>query len=96
MRRSHSGNSDSLRGIVCLTIGNVLVMAFSAGVIVFVAWMDKSFVSDEEVAAGEGLGTDVAYEWFLFCMCTDMSLKVLLQATLILWWRRRIAEDMWY
>ena len=76
------GGPNSLGGIVGLTVGDVLVVAFPARVVLFVAWMDEPFMSDEEVAAREGFGTDVANEWFLFGMCANVSLQMLLQAVL--------------
>ncbi len=76
--RSRTANSGSLGGIVCLAISDVLVVAFSAGMIFFVARVDEPFVSDEEVAAGKGLGTDIANEGLLFGVCTNVSLEMLL------------------
>ena len=90
--RSRTANSGSLGGIVCLTVSNVLVVAFSAGMVLFVAGVDEPFVSDEEVAPGKGLGTDVANERLLFGVGTNVSLEMLLQAMLAFCWRRRTAE----
>jgi hypothetical protein len=76
--RSRNG-SDSLRCIVSLGVCDVLGVTLPASMILFVARMDESFVSDEEVAAREGLGADIADERLLFCVCADVSLEMLLQ-----------------
>ena len=75
-----------------LTVGDVLVVSLPTAVVVFIAWVDESLVSDKEVAAGKSLGTDVANEGFLFGMGTDMSLEVLLQVVLAMLQRNAIAE----
>ena len=73
-------HSDSLGGIVCLRVCDVLVMTFSRCMIILVTGVYESFVSDEEVAAGKGLGTDVADEGLLLGVSADVSLEMLLQA----------------
>ena len=57
-------------------------MTFSRGVVLFIAGVDEALVADEQVAAGKGLGTDVADERLLLGMRADVSLEVLLQAVL--------------
>lgn len=42
--------------------------------LVFITWVDEALMADEEVAAGEGLGTYLAYKGFLFGMSADVSL----------------------
>jgi hypothetical protein len=68
-----------LRRIVCLRVCDVPVMALSARMFVFLAWMDESLMAYEQVASGESLATEVTDERLLFCVCTNMALEVLLR-----------------
>lgn len=54
-------------------------MSLSACVLVLVARVDEALMADEEIAASEGLCTDVANEWLFFGMGSNMSLKVFLR-----------------
>ena len=51
--------------------------------VLFIARVDESLVSDEEVAAGKGLGADVADERLLLGVSADVPLEMLLQAVLV-------------
>ncbi len=50
--------------------------------VLFIAGVNEALMPDEEVAAGKGLGTDVANEWLLLGVGTDVSLEMLLHAVL--------------
>ena len=70
------------RGIVGLRVCNVFVMTFPRGMVLFIARVDESLVSDKEIASGKCLCTDVANERLLFRVSADVSLEVFLQAVL--------------
>jgi hypothetical protein len=73
--------SLALSGIMGLTVSDVPVVALPARVVFFIARMNKSFMSDEEVTSCKCLGTDVANEGLLFGMGTDVSLEMFLGRT---------------
>jgi hypothetical protein len=78
---SRPGDMDdggSLGGIVCLRICDVLGVSFARSVVLLVARVDESLMANEQVASGEGFGTDVADERLLFGVGTDVSLEVFL------------------
>lgn len=57
-------------------------MTLSRSVILFIARVDESLVSDEKVAAGKSLCADVTHERLLFSVSADVSLEMFLQAVL--------------
>jgi hypothetical protein len=61
-----------------LRVCNMLVMALSARMFVFLAWMDESFVTDEQVTSGEGLATEITNKWLLLGMCANVALEMFL------------------
>lgn len=71
--RLSRGGSSCLGGIVVL---NVVCVALLADVFFSVVGVDESLMSNEEVTSGECLGTDVANEWLLFCVCTNVALQM--------------------
>ena len=69
----------TLRGIVCLGVCDVSMMTFPTGVFLFFTRVDEAFMADEQVASREVLAAEVAYEGLLFCMGTNVALKMFLR-----------------
>jgi hypothetical protein len=91
-----TGSLDSFGGIVSLGVGDMAMVTFPRGMVLFLARMDKAFMPDEKIAAGEGLTTQVAYKGLLLGVSADVSLKMFLHKVSIISTRAslsRIAED---
>jgi hypothetical protein len=84
LARLLGGPSDDFSSCTCLgsvmglRVCNMLVMALSARMFVFLAWMDESFVTDEQVTSGEGLATEITNKWLLLGMCANVALEMFL------------------
>ena len=72
-----TGGLDSFGGIVSLGVGDVAMVTFPRGMILFLARMDKAFMPDEKIAAGEVLTTQVAYKGLLLGVFPDMAHEML-------------------
>ena len=65
-------------GFRTIRVDEMVFMRFSCGMLLFLARVDESLMTYQQIAAGKGLRTDVAYEGFLFCVGADVSLEVFL------------------
>jgi len=53
-------------------------MALLADVLFGLVGMDESLVSHQQVTSGESFCADVANEWLLLCVSSDMALQMFL------------------
>jgi hypothetical protein len=61
-----------------LRVDQMVFVRFPRSMLLFFARMDESLVAHQQVAAGEGLGTDVANKGLFFRVGADVSLEVFL------------------